>query len=341
MEKTTNSEITPIANLKNIIEQKSLKWIFVGGKGGVGKTTVSSSLSIELAKTREKVLIISTDPAHSLSDAFNQKLGSSPTQIKNMNNLFGLEIDPKEQKEDDISMDEVLGVSLDNDSKAIFENVKSSIPGIDEALSIGIILQIVEKMNFSTVVFDTAPTGHTLRMLSFPSVLDQAISHIGQLTNTAGGGILNNPLIQNLGGITNMIEMMKMFKKSIEDLKKQFMDKQHTTFIAVCIPEFLSMYETERLMQELQKMQIDCHNIVINQVLFPDKNCICDMCSSRFEMQKKYIYQIKEIYSDDLGLEDEIDNKESEIKISILPFMENEIRGVNDLSRFLSLLIKG
>lgn len=116
-------------NLSNIIEQESLRWIFVGGKGGVGKTTTACSLSVALSQHRESVLIISTDPAHNLSDAFSQRFTKEPTLVDGFPNLYAMEIDPT------MDEDDVVPEFGNEAARGIMSDLMTSIPGIDEAMS--------------------------------------------------------------------------------------------------------------------------------------------------------------------------------------------------------------
>ena len=111
------------------------------------------------------------------------------------------------------------------------------------------------------------------------------------------------------------------------NVNKQFQDAERTTFVAVCIPEFLSVYETERLAVELAKFDIDIHNIVINQVVFPDQKVPCRKCQARRKMQDKYLQTVKDIYDD--------------FHLVVNPQLEEEVRGIEKLKVFGKLLFEG
>ncbi|CAL2241474.1 unnamed protein product [Prunus armeniaca] len=207
----------PEGTLQNVLEQDSLKWVFVGGKGGVGKTTCSSILSILLSRVRSSVLIISTDPAHNLSDAFQQKFTKTPTLVNGFTNLYAMEVDPTVEHED-VGTD-----GMDN----LFSELANAIPGIDEAMSFAEMLKLVQTMDYSVIVFDTAPTGHTLRLLQFPSTLEKGLAKVMSLKNKFGG--LMSQMTRLFGvddefGEDAILGKLEGMKDVIEQVNRQFKD---------------------------------------------------------------------------------------------------------------------
>jgi arsenite-transporting ATPase len=333
-------------SLENVASQQSLRWVFVGGKGGVGKTTTSCCLGVQLAARRRKVLIVSTDPAHNLSDAFNQKFTRAPTLVEGFSNLYCMEIDPAaEIAEGADGAAEQAGSAAGGPGGAgnmmagFLKEFSSSIPGIDELMSFGELMKTVQSMDYDVTVFDTAPTGHTLRLLSLPGMVDKLIgkvlsmrgtistvmASVNAMTGGAGAGLPSEELI--MGKLDEL-------KATIDAVQERIHNVEQTTFVCVCIPEFLSLYETERLVQELSKFEIDTHNIVVNQVLFPcgaegaagaagahgaDRDC--SRCAARMRMQKKYLDQIALLYED-------------LFHIVRTPLLNEEVRGAEKLRAF-------
>lgn len=361
------------ASLAHLVESQSLRWIFVGGKGGVGKTTTACSLAIELAARRESVLLLSTDPAHNISDALCQKFNNTPSLVHDYKNLYAMEIDASFNETVEYKLKQEDGFSK------VMQELVSAFPGIDEAMGFAELMQSVQSMPYSVIVFDTAPTGHTLRLLSFPDLLDRGLSKFGSLQSKFGGML---QMLQSFGGQDvqeeDVAQRMSNLRTASTNVKDVFQDPTRCTFVCVCIPEFLSLYETERLIQELCKHGIDSSNIVVNQVLFPEDcgddiamadpgsptgaaqleslaaqlNALplpqeqtaplseiavraaqrirelekgWDMCRKKRCMQRKYLTQISELYSDDFH-------------IVPVPMLGDEVRGIKDLRNFAEML---
>ncbi|KAL9086542.1 MAG: hypothetical protein Q9159_004132 [Coniocarpon cinnabarinum] len=313
-------------SLQPLLDQKSLRWVFVGGKGGVGKTTTSCSLAIQLAKARKSVLLISTDPAHNLSDAFNQKFGKDARLVEGFDNLSAMEIDPNGSIQDLIAGSEDGGENVMGSlggMGSMMQDLAFSIPGVDEAMSFAEVLKHVKTLDFEVIIFDTAPTGHTLRFLQFPTVLEKALGKLSQLSSQFGPML--NSMLGARGGLPNgqslddLLAKMENLRETISEVNAQFKNADLTTFVCVCIAEFLSLYETERMIQELSSYEIDTHCIVVNQLLFPKQGSHCDYCDARRKMQKKYLDQIEELYD--------------EFNVVRMPMLTDEVRGKEKLEK--------
>ncbi|KAF9073912.1 arsenical pump-driving ATPase [Rhodocollybia butyracea] len=312
------------ATLNNVLEQKSLKWIFCGGKGGVGKTTTSCSLAIQLARVRESVLLISTDPAHNLSDAFGQKFSKDATLVNGFTNLSAMEIDPTSSIQEMVEQSDSNGMM-----GSMMQDLAFAIPGVDEAMSFAEIMKHVKSMTYSVIIFDTAPTGHTLRFLSFPTVLEKALGKLSVLGERFGGmiGQMSSMMGGDASSQEDMFAKLESMREVITEVNGQFKDPEKTTFVCICISEFLSLYETERLIQELTSYEIDTHNIVVNQLVWPAKDSNCTHCSVRQKMQQKYLAEANELYADFFHI----------IK---LPLLTEEVRGPEKLREFSKMLVE-
>ncbi|RNF07697.1 anion-transporting ATPase [Trypanosoma rangeli] len=331
--------------------QSKLQWIFVGGKGGVGKTTTSCAVATLFASTPiydeatnttrpRRVLLISTDPAHNLSDAFSQKFANTPTPVKGMEEtLFAMEVDPTNLIHTGFGAMHSAAVDASTGTNApspfvvlgsILKEAAGTLPGIDELSVFAEILRGVQQLSYDIVIFDTAPTGHTLRLLALPHTVNSTIEKLLSLEGLESLIRAASTLLSastSLGDVSSLMPAVNKWRESVQEVQRQFTDAEKTAFVCVCIPEFLSVYETERLVQELMKYDISCDSIVVNQlVLKPSSEPACRMCMSRQKIQAKYLAQIDALYED--------------FHVVRMPLLSDEVRGIPALQRFARFLVE-
>ncbi len=253
-------------NFQDFITAKR-RLILVGGKGGVGKTTVAGAIAWGMAERHPdcKIRVISIDPAHSLGDVLSTQLGHEPTQITA--NLSAQEINAKqvlEQFREDYlwELAEMMSGQSDDDSMQIAytpqawrQIVAQALPGIDEMLSLITVMDLLEKGEQDLIILDTAPTGHLLRFLEMPTALGGWLAWIFKLWIK----------YQDVVGRTELMGRLRSLRQQVMQAQKKLKDAQHTEFIGVLQAQSAIVAEAERLTQTLTEMGVSQHYIVHNR----------------------------------------------------------------------------
>ncbi len=318
-----------------------LKIMMFGGKGGVGKTSCAASAAIWAAEHGRNTLIISTDPAHSLGDSLGVELPPGiPTPIEGIENLTALEINPKANIAEyrgltDINPLEEMGMEDMAEGMPLLGDLEDltsmNPPGIDEALAFAKILEFIEtEHEYDLIIFDTAPTGHTLRFLGLPETLSGWIGKLIKMRMRIGQmfGALKRMFTREEKKTDNSLEVLERLNQSILKAREDLTNPIKNSFIIVMIPEEMAILETGRLLNELTKYEIPVSNIVVNQ-LYQDTAELCDFCKGRREMQQKNLSKIKKVFQDRLN------------KILIeIPLFKEEIREYDKLKEMGEFLIR-
>ncbi|RJU94239.1 MAG: hypothetical protein DWC08_02330 [Candidatus Poseidoniales archaeon] len=308
--------------------------LLFGGKGGVGKTTTSAATAVWLADAGLRVLLVSSDPAHSTSDSLGVQIGSEPTPIEGVPGLFGLEMDPESKISSVLpKMGEMmngmngsggfgglggLSMMLDPNAKdemnAMKDEVKASdmvIPGLDEALAFDELLRHVEDPTWDVIVFDTAPTGHTLRFLSLPELIESWSDKIIRMMRVSGG--LRSMLFGRKES-DSMKEELERFRRRVLHVRRVLSNDSITSFTLVTIPERMGINETLRAHASLEEYKL------------PVPNCLVNRLTPEFDHPF-----LQNRRSAELGRVEELKQELTDVNIATMELLDDEVVGIEAL----------
>lgn len=264
--------------LFNLNDIELTKYLFFTGKGGVGKTSTACAVAINLSDAGKRIMLVSTDPASNLQDVFNTELNNKGIQIKDVPNLTVANFDPEQAANE--YKESVVGPFRGKLPDVVIKNMEEQLSGsctveiaaFNEFSSF--ITDDKVKEDFDHVIFDTAPTGHTLRMLQLPSAWSNFISD-----STHGASCL--------GQLAGLESKKEVYKNAVSTLA----DKNMTTLILVSRPEDSPLKETERASKELHEIGVMNQVLIINGVLQSHDDKVS---TALYEKQQKALKEISE-----------------------------------------------
>ncbi|SFE79348.1 ArsA family ATPase [Alteribacillus iranensis] len=273
------------------------KIVFFGGKGGVGKSTISSAYSLAAAECGKKVLLVSTDPAHNLGDIFDIALGDRKKKIHH--NLWATEIQPEEESSRYIQQvkDNLKGLVKSHLAEEVHRQIDLAAisPGAEEAALFDRLVQIVlEEKEYDMIVFDTAPTGHTVRLLSLPEMMEAWVDGMLQRRQS-----INENFSQWLNDgepVDDPIYRVLMNRKErFSQARRLLIDKKKTAYMYVLTPEKLPITETKRALTLLSHAGLQVSNLFINKCL-PEEAGDTSFLQKRRRQEKVYMEEINDTF---------------------------------------------
>ncbi len=310
-----------------IAKQLDKAIVFFGGKGGVGKTTIATAFALQSAAHACKTLLVSTDPAHSTSDILEAELGSEPRQV--FDNCWAMEIDP--EREAEAYIDDVKQRIAETTAPRLVEEVERQIdiarvsPGSEEAALFDRFSRIIETSvgEFDRVVFDTAPTGQTLRLLSLPELMNtwigglilrrKKVNALSRMWRNVAGAAAGDSPTSDDPVLHALEERQARFRRARANLT----DATRTVFSFVVTPERLPILETEKAVSALEKYGIPVGAIFVNRVI-PDE-AEGTFLGRRREREVEYLQRIAQGFGDH--------------PIYLVPLSDRDIVGVDALLR--------
>ena len=311
--------------------------LFVGGKGGVGKTTIASALAVTLADAGQRCLLVSTDPAHSLGDLFGAPIGDDVRTV--IPNLSALEIDP--DREVDTYLDgvrhqlrEFVRPSMYGEIDRQMDLTRQS-PGAVEAAMLERVAALMtgNESSYDRIIFDTAPTGQTLRLLELPAVMtawaDGLLRHRDR--SDALGRVLSRFRRPRRGDELSHIdqpdtpeedrrsarirETLAARRARLSKARRVMLDEGVTGFILVLVPEKLPVLESRKTLETLNRMGVPVVGMVVNRVLPTEP--LGDFIESRRTQEAAYLAQISQFPGD--------------IPTVRIPLFSHDLTGVDEL----------